>query len=282
MNQQSPIITGATASELASAAAAVESGKPISLIKRIPIEPGRRYFVVGDLHGCYDMLMALLETADVNLARDIVICTGDLGDRGPDSAKCIGLIKEKWFESVAGNHEEMLMGAVTAPNFDWQWWSANGGTWATMVTEEGLAELAALVSTLPLAIVVGEGEQRFNVIHGEFYGSDAALEDVLENIRPDSPVPLSLTWGRDMLKGVIDPAVQENLSLTFCGHNIVEQVGKIGNQVYIDTGAFIAARRTEPSPYGLTMVEPLTGNYWRHSPHGAVKAEPAVEDLVKA
>lgn len=254
------------ADKLATKAAEQEAAK-VELLKRLPIVEGRRYFVVGDLHGCYDAFMRLVDAAGVDKSKDIVLCTGDLIDRGPDSVKCIGLLNEPWFMSVAGNHEQMLMMAVIDPNFDWSWWDANGGGWAREFKDTPmLLSLAEKVGNLPLAIVVGEGEERFNVIHAEFYGSDAALEDTLENPHPSMGIPLSITWGRELMEGKVDPSCHEDLSLTFVGHNITQQVGKIGQHVYIDTGSFIAERRNDHSTYGITMIEPKTAQIWRSTP----------------
>lgn len=266
------IIADATGDTAASTVAALadkaaqQEAANFTFLERINIEPGRRYFVVGDLHGCYDAFMRLVDAAGVDKSKDIVLCTGDLIDRGPDSRKCIGLLNEPWFKSVAGNHEQMLMDAATNEHFDWSWWESNGGGWAKGLPEEELLTLAARVASLPLAIVVGEGEARFNVIHAEFYGSDAALEDVLENPSPGHGIPLSLSWGRDMFDGKVDPSCHEDLSLTFVGHNITQQVGKIGQHVYIDTGSFIAEKRNDHSTYGITMIEPKTAQIWRSQP----------------
>ena len=41
-----------------------------------------RTIVVGDLHGCYDELMELLESVSFT-ADDRVVCVGDLVTKGP-------------------------------------------------------------------------------------------------------------------------------------------------------------------------------------------------------
>ena len=42
--------------------------------------------LIGDVHGCYAELRALLEQADFDPAKDTLWLTGDLVARGPDSA----------------------------------------------------------------------------------------------------------------------------------------------------------------------------------------------------
>jgi predicted phosphodiesterase len=63
----------------------------------------RRTIVVGDLHGCFDEAVELLDSLQVT-SSDRVIFAGDLVDRGPKPAECIELAMRH--ECVLGNHEE--------------------------------------------------------------------------------------------------------------------------------------------------------------------------------
>lgn len=224
-----------------------------------------RDFVVGDLHGCRSMFDRMLEEIGFDKRIDRMFCTGDLGDRGPESRECIALLDEPWFFSVMGNHEMALIESVSNPHFNWDWWLANGGAWARGCMAEELVEYADKVSDLPLAIVVGDGEERFNVIHAEFFGSDDDLASALADEAPESAA-MSLLWGRDLIDGKRKPDEQEGLSLTFCGHSPVTQVSKLGSQVFIDTGAYMASARNDHSTYALTIIEPRTARVWRSKP----------------
>lgn len=69
-----------------------------------------RTIVIGDLHGCHQEALDLLEAANYS-DNDRVIFVGDLVDRGPDNDKCLDLAiniqkKQKCFSSILGNHEE--------------------------------------------------------------------------------------------------------------------------------------------------------------------------------
>ena len=66
----------------------------------------RETFVIGDVHGMYDSLVALL--AKLPKESDIIF-VGDLIDRGAKSADVIELIRQKGYRSVLGNHEDTFI-----------------------------------------------------------------------------------------------------------------------------------------------------------------------------
>ena len=49
----------------------------------------RRTFVIGDIHGCYKTLLAMLAKISPDPADDVLVFLGDYIDRGPDSQKVI-------------------------------------------------------------------------------------------------------------------------------------------------------------------------------------------------
>lgn len=65
-----------------------------------------RTLVIGDIHGCYDELLQLLDMAGIT-STDRVIAVGDLVDRGPKSQAVIEhfAARPQQFYSVRGNHE---------------------------------------------------------------------------------------------------------------------------------------------------------------------------------
>jgi serine/threonine protein phosphatase 1 len=62
-----------------------------------------RTIVIGDLHGCHDEALALLDRLAVT-ENDRVIFAGDLVDRGPKPRECVELAMKH--ECILGNHEE--------------------------------------------------------------------------------------------------------------------------------------------------------------------------------
>jgi predicted phosphodiesterase len=67
-----------------------------------------RTIVVGDIHGCYDELMTLLDKAGLR-ENDRVVCVGDLVTKGPKSREVLDLfMTDPRFSSVIGNHDLAL------------------------------------------------------------------------------------------------------------------------------------------------------------------------------
>jgi predicted phosphodiesterase len=62
-----------------------------------------RTIVIGDLHGCYDEAIRLLDKVGAT-SSDRVIFAGDLVDRGPNPRECVELAMRH--EAIQGNHEE--------------------------------------------------------------------------------------------------------------------------------------------------------------------------------
>ena len=52
----------------------------------------RHIWVVGDIHGCFALLMAKLRACRFDPWQDLLVSVGDLIDRGPDSLRCLQLL----------------------------------------------------------------------------------------------------------------------------------------------------------------------------------------------
>lgn len=67
-------------------------------------------YIIGDVHGCYDELIALLKKMNFSLNRDFLIFTGDLINRGPKSAEVLDFVYNLPNKVVLlGNHDVHFM-----------------------------------------------------------------------------------------------------------------------------------------------------------------------------
>ncbi|MFB9833309.1 metallophosphoesterase family protein [Actinoallomurus acaciae] len=65
----------------------------------------RRTVIIGDIHGCFDELLELLDEVGLH-PDDLLISVGDLVDRGPAPGEVVGLFRDRPNSvAVMGNHE---------------------------------------------------------------------------------------------------------------------------------------------------------------------------------
>jgi serine/threonine protein phosphatase 1 len=112
----------------------------------------QKIIVIGDIHGCYDEFIELLDAVKFNGKTEKLILLGDYIDRGENSYKVIKKVQElqeKYPDNVIalrGNHEQMLIDACNS-NFkyssEWQTWRYNGGYGTMKSFEEAGTEVLA-------------------------------------------------------------------------------------------------------------------------------------------
>ena len=69
-----------------------------------------KHYVIGDIHGSYNTLLALIE----KLPKDAnIVFVGDLIDRGKYSSQVVKFIRKNRYKSVLGNHEIHLLNSLT-------------------------------------------------------------------------------------------------------------------------------------------------------------------------
>lgn len=80
-----------------------------------------RTFLMGDIHGMYDKLMACLQAVNFDYINDKLIQLGDVVDRGPDSYLVIEeLLKIKNLIAIRGNHDDCWMQGLFFYREDYQ------------------------------------------------------------------------------------------------------------------------------------------------------------------
>lgn len=180
-----------------------------------------RDFVIGDLHGCFDVFLNLLANLNFDPAVDRMFSVCDLVDRGPDSRACLELLRESWFKSCLANHEQMMLEAFKG-GYMGQYWFRNGGIWGielcqeyrdsqrsvepAPMSEDGqkFMELIDLVEELPFVMTVDlVNGKKVHIIHAElppnWVITDAMMadpEEVLKMAQTQSHDGDFFVWGR--------------------------------------------------------------------------------------
>jgi diadenosine tetraphosphatase ApaH/serine/threonine PP2A family protein phosphatase len=117
-----------------------------------------RTLIVGDVHGCFDELLALLARAHRTPA-DRVVLVGDLVAKGPDSLGVIRWARASGAEAVLGNHDAHVLRAVHG--------EAKVGPLHRAVAEKLNAEDIAWLEARPLWLRLDAAADRpYLVVHG--------------------------------------------------------------------------------------------------------------------
>lgn len=196
-----------------------------------------RDFVVGDIHGAYDQVIAAMRAVKFNGKVDRLISVGDLVDRGAGSYRCLGFLRQPYVHAARGNHERDILElsyeeACMLAKLDF-----NGMSWIESFSREEFAEAQARFASLPLAIEIDTDRGLVGIVHGDVpVGMDwptftAALE------RGDPQVVKVALEGRDRIKGRNDAGVA-GVGRVFVGHTVQWDGPRVlGNLVGIDSGA---------------------------------------------
>jgi hypothetical protein len=138
----------------------------------------------------------------------------------------------------------MILSLVHGNSSATQTWLGNGGnwiykpsTWDLAYSNDDLVKLAKDLDQRPLVIVVGEGEERFNIVHAEFfrYGDTVGDADI-DNWTFGVHEIENLMWGRTIIRNTHNTTPHKDLSLTFVGHTPLRRIARVAQQIYIDTG----------------------------------------------
>jgi len=222
--------------------------------------------IVGDIHGDYEKLLALLNKLEFTAGTHILVCTGDLIDRGLYNEEVLELFIENQhvLHSVLGNHDSWLARILdfeTREEFIkgdqrlLQVWLANGGRWILrhLETDEGFKTLkrySQWVATIPKAIEIElDSGCKIGVIHGEVHQDDWDM--AVTRLKANCPSATnSALWARNKLR-YEDWSEILGVKHIFSGHSVVPQVTTLGNQTYIDTGSVFDS---EPEFGRLTAI----------------------------
>lgn len=193
-------------------------------------------YVVGDIHGCYQLLARELERIGFDHGRDRLFSVGDLIDRGPCSLDCLKLVFEPWFHAVRGNHEMLAQEALERGR--WSPWLLNGGDWARGQDRQLLRRLLQqALARMPYALEIESLRGRIGIVHAEPPTDWSQLE------RRDDGLAHELIWSRRRIEQGNEAPIA-GIDAVVVGHTILEEPLWLGNVHYIDTGAFISGRLT--------------------------------------
>jgi serine/threonine protein phosphatase 1 len=209
----------------------------MSLVKVWDKEIKGKLYAVGDIHGCYNLLMNRLNEIGFDFENDLLVAVGDLVDRGAQNLECVGLLKEKWFTSVKGNHEDLCIGGVYDDAYK-RCHIANGGEWFYQLDGRVMCDIARQFDELPIALEVNHNGKKYGFIHGHIEQNDwneFASNKGVSAFR--DPAQLAM-WGRERLDSDnLQYTHVKGIDAVIMGHTVTQKPCKRDNCYWIDTGA---------------------------------------------
>ncbi|MDF0599411.1 metallophosphoesterase [Psychromarinibacter sp. C21-152] len=238
---------------LGSGRKAEPAARPAPLPQPKPAEP---FYVIGDVHGCADLLRPLVEQLEEVDAEAPLIFVGDLVDRGEQSRQTLEYLldladrRRGPLVCLAGNHEDMLLRFLDDPEEAGRRWLRYGGL--QTVASFGLAipdrNERARHTKLRDALAEAMGPKMIDWLrelpHYWMSGNVAVTHAGADPLRPiDDQPKKNLTWGHPDFETV--PRVDEVWVIH--GHTIVDAPVLTNGRICVDTGAYATGRLTAAS-----------------------------------
>ena len=229
---------------------------------------GGRDFVVGDVHGEFGALEALLLRVEFTLGRDRLFALGDLVDRGPRSTHALA-----WMESgrialsVRGNHEQMLLerieGAETFPG-EVSW--AMHPWFLHDVARTDWGRWKEMLRALPIAVSVATAHGAVGLVHAApttrhwdtMLGQLAAGDTDTMELAISSNARAHRDARRAGHEGVPVDGRIDGVRAVLTGHAVVAEPFTTANVWHIDTGAGVPNGRLTLARIDVDPIDTVT------------------------
>jgi serine/threonine protein phosphatase 1 len=190
-------------------------------------------FFVGDIQGCYTLLMTQLKGINFNFLIDRLFCTGDLVDKGPESEECINLLKQSWFFCVLGNHDLFFIESTSNEPLK-KSYHANYGNWSKQLftSIEKVNDLALLmILKMPLCRLIKSDNGLVGIAHAGFPEDISKVKSIYYN------GPVSYLFEATSCRALFSKpdANFSHVHALFLGHNSVNKPVRTNNIVWLDT-----------------------------------------------
>ena len=208
----------------------------MTTVKTYPINTVGRDFVVGDIHGAFDLVWRAMEAARFNPATDRLFSVGDLIDRGPGSRRCARFLAQPYVHAVRGNHEDMLLDLYA--DGDPRPEVLSFATRINLILES--------LSALPIAITIETARGTVGIVHADVPEGLSWQDFTARLAAQDEKTRHVALYGRDRIQSRDDSGVP-GVGRVFVGHTPRwDGLRRYGNVYAVDTGAV----------FGLLAIKP--------------------------
>lgn len=211
---------------------------------------GRRAYVIGDIHGCLDLLERILTRIEQDIAETprtpiSMVFLGDIVDRGPSSAQVVERLRTYFHPRatthfIMGNHEEVMLRVIGGDTELLKSWLRFGGVETLQsygLDARTVKQLEPEELSAALQKAIPESHRKFlagfadSISFGDYVFVHAGVRpgvDLAEQNQSD------LRWIRE-------PFLSDETDRGFVvvhGHTITNAVDVTPNRIGVDTGAY--------------------------------------------
>jgi len=211
---------------------------------------GKRLYAIGDVHGCLDKLIALMEMIRADnealpKKKTFIVFLGDLIDRGPDSSGVV-----EWALKLSknnlnsyfllGNHEDIFLKAVRGDLEALDKWLIHGGkeTLISYGIDPNLiingdldSILIAMRKKIPKSHTAFLAEFLDSIEFGDYFLVHAGVDPAIKLSEQDRDTFL---WIREPFLSYKKPLEK----IIVHGHTIEGRVTRYQHRISVDTGAY--------------------------------------------
>lgn len=202
-------------------------------------------YAIADPHGEFGQVSDALRFVGFDINKDRLFINGDLGDRGPYSRDMLWWLDQPWCHAVRGNHCQSLIDYHEAEDkenythfgrkYNKQRAIDTGGAWFVNMHPANREAFCSALKTLPLAITVNTQSGPVGLVHAECtYLYWQSFVEALEEGDQSTASAAMLSRVRHN-RGAQDLTL--GVRAVVVGHTTVKAPSRLGNHIYIDTGA---------------------------------------------
>jgi serine/threonine protein phosphatase 1 len=192
-----------------------------------------RDFVVGDIHGWFNVAYKNMENLKFDPEKDRLFCLGDLIDRGPYSKDVLKWLDQKSVYSIKGNHEQMMYEFFHGIDWKIDYPEKHGGKWFTELPMYEQMDYVDRLRMLPHVAEIETIHGLVGLVHAEVPHDWEEFKNNYKKYEDDA------LWSFNKFNlfqiGISYPV--KNIDWVIHGHVSVDHPTMVENKIYIDTGA---------------------------------------------
>ncbi len=221
------------------------------IFQHLPLNEKGRDFIVGDIHGSFDILINAMHKLKFDVTTDRLFSVGDLIDRGPSSSRCIKFLDQPFVHAVRGNHEDMLLDLYANGEPDpavLQYVAQfNGFSWWLSIDHITRDRILTSIRKLPYAIQFDTTRGSVGLIHADVPPA-MDWQTFVRNLKENKAYAReTCLWGRSRIEQSDNTGVK-GIGRLFVGHTPQwGNINRFGNIYAVDTGAVYGVNDVEPS-----------------------------------